>query len=137
MKKWEHFDHDADIGIRGIGESLPEAFEMAAVALTAVVTAPEKVSVEYSVNLEFQSADIDFLFYDWINSIIYEMDLRSMIFGQFLVGINDLKLDAIIKGEKIDNQKHQPAVGIKGATLTELKVVRQNDIWIAQCIVDV
>ena len=33
---------------------------------------------------------------------------------------------------------HQAAVEIKGATLTELKVEKQDDgLWLAQCVVDV
>ena len=35
---WEHFIHQADMGIRGRGASKEEAFEQAAVALTAVIT---------------------------------------------------------------------------------------------------
>ena len=35
---WEHFPHDADIGVRGWGATPAEAFEQAALALTAVVT---------------------------------------------------------------------------------------------------
>ena len=33
---WEHFAHGADIGVRGYGLSLEEAFEQAALALAAV-----------------------------------------------------------------------------------------------------
>jgi len=35
---WEHFSHDADIGVRGFGPSIEAAFEQAALAQTAVVT---------------------------------------------------------------------------------------------------
>lgn len=35
---WTHFHHEADIGVRGTGHSPEEAFEQAAVALTAVIT---------------------------------------------------------------------------------------------------
>ena len=35
---WEHFPHDADVGVRGFGATAAEAFEQAALALTAVVT---------------------------------------------------------------------------------------------------
>jgi SHS2 domain-containing protein len=41
---WAHFHHEADIGIRGIGRTREEAFEEAAVALTAVITDPESVA---------------------------------------------------------------------------------------------
>ena len=29
---WEHFSHDADMGVRGIGPTLEETFEQAALA---------------------------------------------------------------------------------------------------------
>ena len=37
---WEHFSHEADIGIRGVGPTLATAFEQAAIAMTAVITDP-------------------------------------------------------------------------------------------------
>ncbi len=40
---WEHFPHGADIGVRGFGATREEAFEQAALALTAVVTDPALV----------------------------------------------------------------------------------------------
>ena len=42
-KRWEHFSHDADIGVAGIGASKEEAFAQAAVALSAVITEPVRV----------------------------------------------------------------------------------------------
>ena len=38
---WEHFAHDADIGLRGRGPTPERAFEQAALALTRVVTEAE------------------------------------------------------------------------------------------------
>jgi protein archease len=35
---WEHFPHDADVGVRGPDATTAEAFEQAAHALTAVIT---------------------------------------------------------------------------------------------------
>ena len=37
MARWEHFSHGADVGVRGFGISVEEAFEQAALALSAVV----------------------------------------------------------------------------------------------------
>ena len=36
---WEHFPHEADIGIRGFGATPAEAFEQAALAMSAAATA--------------------------------------------------------------------------------------------------
>ena len=41
--RWQHFHHGADVGVRGIGSTLAQAFEQAALALTAVVTDPATV----------------------------------------------------------------------------------------------
>ena len=41
-------------------------------------------------------------------------------------------------GERVDPEKHQPAVEIKGATYTALSVTEQTDgSWTARCVVDV
>jgi SHS2 domain-containing protein len=59
-----------------------------------------------------------------------------MLFCEFDIVITDLSLSGMIRGEKVDPDKHDPTVEIKGATLTELKV-KKNGEWIAQCILDV
>ena len=43
LPRWEHFEHDADVGVRGWGHTRAEAFEQAAVAMTAAITDPELV----------------------------------------------------------------------------------------------
>lgn len=134
---WEHFPHDADIGIRGIGNNLEKAFEMAGLALTAVVTSPDKVEPSIKIKIECRETDIELLFLDWINALIYEMDTRRMVFSQFKVRISDNLLTAEIAGETVDSKKHDPAVDIKGATMTELKVAKIDNHWTAQCVVDV
>ena len=48
-ERWEHFPHAADIGVRGIGRTKERAFELAAMALTAVITDPGAVRPEQSV----------------------------------------------------------------------------------------
>jgi protein archease len=35
---WEHFPHDADVGVLGLGATPAEAFAQAAMATTAVIT---------------------------------------------------------------------------------------------------
>ena len=75
---------------------------------------------------------------DWLNSLIYEMATRNMLFSRFNVTIENDSLAATACGEYINVEKHQPAVEIKGATYTELKVIQQdNGLWLAQCVVDV
>lgn len=136
-KRWEHFTHEADIGIRGLGSSIAEAFEMGALALTNVVTESLLVRPLKSFAIQCEAPDLDILFADWINAIIYQMALKKMLFSRFHVTVNHLKLQAVIHGEPVDRVRHQPIVEVKGATYTELKVFCNNNLWTAQCVVDV
>jgi SHS2 domain-containing protein len=48
------------------------------------------------------------------------------------------QLRATAWGEPVEVTRHQPAVEVKGATYTELRVQRTEDGgWLAQCVVDV
>jgi SHS2 domain-containing protein len=55
---WEHFPHDADVGVRGPGATAAEAFEQAAHALTAVITHAE-VEPQRSVEVRCEAPDIE------------------------------------------------------------------------------
>ena len=135
---WELYPHEADMGIRGIGESKEESFVMSAMALTAIITDPENVLHDIPVTITCDAPDNEMLLVDWLNSIIFEMATRKMLFGRFEVHISGHHLQAIAWGEKIRIDKHQPAVEVKGATYTDLQVYQTNNgKWIAQCVVDV
>lgn len=136
--RWEHFAHGADIGMRGFGYSKEEAFEQAALALTAVVTDPEAVMTQEVVEITCDAQDDELGLIDWLNAIVYEMATRRMLFGRFEVTLDRRGLRAKAWGEKVDVARHQPAVEVKGATYTELLVRQaQTGEWTAQCVVDV
>jgi len=135
--EWEHFPHDADVGLRGWGATAAEAFEQAAYALTAVVTGA-KVDPKVAVQLTCEAPDLELLFVEWLNAIIYEMAVRNMLFGRFAVRIENNRLEGTLWGEPVDVERHAPACEPKGATYTALKVAKDTDgRWSAACIVDV
>ena len=138
LARWEHFSHQADIGVRGIGTSREEAFEQAALALTAVVTDPQTVRPKEAVEIACEAPDDELLLVDWLNALIYEMATRHMLWSRFTVRIEGQRLQATAWGEKTDVARHQPTVEVKGATYTNLSV-RQDETgaWLAQCVVDV
>lgn len=135
---WEHFPHGADVGVRGIGPTKETAFEQIALALTAVVTDPHLVRPAAAVHISCEAAPDDILLVDWLNALVYEMATRRMLFGAYAVTIADSGLSATAWGEVVDRDRHEPAVEIKGATYTALRVDRLEDSrWVVQCVVDV
>jgi len=135
--RWEHFPHDADVGVRGFGATAAEAFEQAAQALTAVVT-QTAVKPKIRVEVTCEAPDLELLFAEWLNAVIYEMAVRGMLFGRFAVRIEGTRLAGTLWGEPVDVERHAPACEPKGATYTALKVAADNNgVWSAACVVDV
>lgn len=136
--RWEHFDHDADIGVRGIAPDLPGAFEEAAVALSAIATDPAGIEPREAVDIACEAPDPELLLVDWLNALIYESARRRLLFGRFEVSIEGPALRARAWGEPVDVGRHHPAVEAKGATYTGLRVYAGADgLWRAECVVDV
>ena len=134
---WSHFPHGADIGLRGTGATKAQAFGQIGLALTAVVTEPDRVDARESVEIRCEAPDDEMLLLDWLNSLIYEMAIRRMLFRTFDVAIDGRRLRAEVRGEAVDPARHEPAVEVKGATCTELAVVTTGGGWLVQCVVDV
>lgn len=135
---WEHFDHGADIGVRGFGSSKAGAFEQAALALTAVIADPASVAPRKRVVVACEAADDEALLVGWLNALVYEMAARRMLFSRFQVAIDGPRLRATAFGEAIAVTRHRPAVEVKGATFTALRVAQvEAGLWLAQTVVDV
>ena len=138
MPDWEHFEHGADVGVRGRGATRDAAFEGAARALAAVVVDPERVRPSREVLLRARAPDAELLLVAWLDAVIWEMSAHRIVFRDFRVTIRGTELEAVGVGEPMDVARHEPAVEVKGATHTMLSVTRADDgTWIAQTVVDV
>lgn len=138
MGRWEHFSHGSDIGVRGVGDTPQDAFEQAALALSAVVASLPTIEPRQDVDVRCDASDLELLFMSWLNAVIYEMAVRRMLFSKFHVSISGLSLTGTLSGETIDPERHEVVVEAKGATVTGLKVARDHGgLWVAECVIDV
>jgi len=140
--RWEHFPHDADIGVRGFGRTVGEACEQAAIAMMAAIVDPANVRLEAAVEIDVRAPSLDILLLDWLNALIYEMAERRMVFGAFAVRIErengTHRLSGCARGERVSQERHAPAVEVKGATCTEVALVEERaGLLRAQCVIDV
>jgi SHS2 domain-containing protein len=135
---WEHFEHGADVGVRGRGRTLEEAFAQAACALCAVVVDPALVHPVVEAKLSCEGPDVELLLVAWLDAVIWEMSARRSVFSDFRVRISGTRLEGVARGEPLDHERHQPAVEIKGATHTLLAVLHgEGGGWMVQTVVDV
>ena len=136
MLMYELFEHKADIGIRGIGSSLEEAFAEAARAMVSVMIDIDKVIPIKPVEIKCNADNDEELFVEFLNKLLAEATINEMVFSKFIVQIRNHELTGTAKGEKLDPEKHEVKTEVKAATYSQLKIQR-NDKFVAQCIVDV
>lgn len=143
MGSWEHFEHGADVGVRGSGRTREEAFVAAAHGLFALVAAEGgSIRSEIEAPLACEARGIEELFVAFLNELIYLLGARRLVLGDFRVAIEEAAPDAwrltgTAWGETYDPARHESTVEPKGATYTALRVAERDGSWEAQCVVDV
>jgi SHS2 domain-containing protein len=134
---YETFEHEADIGIRGFGKTEAEAFENAAVALFSVMVNVHAVEASEKRSVTVSAPDHELLLVEWLNALLTLSDIEHMVFSKFTVKMEGTSLSGTAWGEKLEQERHEPDVEIKGATYHMLKVMEADGRFIAQCVVDV
>lgn len=135
--RFETFEHEADIGIRGFGNTMEEAFGNAALALYSVMVNINKVKQQEKKSLAAAAPDTELLLVEWLNSLLSLSDVERIVFSKFEVAIEGSVLRGTAWGESLDRVRHEPKVEVKGATYHMLSVKREAGRFVAQCVVDV
>ena len=115
--QWQTFAHEADVGIRGSGSTLADAFAGAATAMTSVICDPDRIADRETVTVKCAAPDDELLLVDWLNALIYEMATRHMLFSRFDVGIANHHLTATAWGEPVEHFAPSPGGRGQGGLL--------------------
>jgi SHS2 domain-containing protein len=136
---YETFDHEADIGVRGYGNTLEEAFENVARAMFSVMVDLSKVKPVKKFHIKAEAPDAETLLVEWLNQLLAIADLEGYLFSDFKVKIlqDGTHLEGYAIGEPIDTERHEISVEVKGATYSMLEVGKEDGRYKAQCVVDV
>ncbi len=135
--QYETFEHEADIGIRGFGETIEEAFSNAARAMYSVMFDISSIRPVVERTVTVAAPDTDLLLIEWLNALLALSDIERMVFSEFEVKIYGGRLQGRAMGEPLDRKRHGAVVEVKAATLHMLKVERIDGGYVAQCVVDV
>ncbi len=136
--QFETFEHEADIGIRGFGNTIEEAFENAASAMYSVMVNIDTVKQLKIRTVSVSAADIELLLVEWLNGLLSLSDIEKIVFSKFNVIITGTSLYGTAWGEPLDRRRHEPNVEVKGATYHMLSVIKcESGKYAAQCVVDV
>jgi SHS2 domain-containing protein len=137
VEAFETFEHKADMGIRGRGKTVEEAFINGAKALFSVMIDIENVDVIEEYQVRCSADDMETLFVEWLNSLISLSDSEGVVFSQFELKLRGNILEGKAFGETLDRERHRAVVEVKAATYHMLKVEEREGEFVAQCVVDV
>ncbi|ASJ04641.1 archease [Thermococcus barossii] len=142
MRTWEHYDHTADVGIRGYGSTLEEAFEAVALALFDVMVDVRKVETRECREVEVEEEDLEALLYSFLEELLVLHDVEGLVFGDVEVeiekSVEGYRLRAKACGEVLDYEKHGPKEEVKAITYHEMKIEQLPDgRWMAQLVPDI
>ena len=140
---YELLEHEADIGVKGIGPTLEEAFQEGAKAMFSVMIDLEKVEATSSVDVKCEADSIEMLFVEFLNRLLADMTISEMVFSKFEIKITKSEepetysLTGKAFGETLNQEKHQTKTEVKGATLHGVKYEEVEGKHMIQCVVDV
>ncbi|MCD6415022.1 MAG: archease [Candidatus Diapherotrites archaeon] len=138
---YEFFEHKADQGIRGFGNTMEEAFENGAIALFEIMCDTSKVEPKKRVAIHVSAASLETLFVEWLNALLAESDVEGMLFSRFKVEIkkegDKYTLTGSAAGEELDGDKHYVKTEAKAATYSGLKSGEKDGKKFFQCVIDV
>lgn len=137
MKRYEIIEHTADIGLRIFGHSQKDLFQNAALALFEQIADLSKVDKKKTISIELEAPDKSELFVSWLRELLYQADVRKMVFSYFdIMQIDEFHLRGVASGEEIDLNKHIMKAEVKAVTYHQLKLENKNNFWTAEVIFD-
>jgi len=138
---FEYLDHTADVALRGIGETIEEAFCEAAKAMFNLMVDLAQVAPKQPHKVARDAEKLDLLLVEWLSELLAQKDLTGLFHSRFHVNIvkksDGFHLEGTAWGEPLDISKHSVKLEVKGVTYSGLHVTQEGGRWIAQCVVDI
>lgn len=132
---YEYFDHDADTGVIGRGDTIEAAFVQAAQATFALMCDPARVAARERFEVEFEEADPELALVTWLNELLAQANVRRLALARFELTRSGSRWRGAAWGEPWHAGLAR-GTQVKGATLTALAVVERPGGWEARCVVD-
>ncbi len=135
MKRFEILDDiKSDVGFKAYGNTINELFENCAIALFRIAFDNLKLKDEKKcINFSLKSTSIEELLYDFLERLIAESEINTIVFNDFYINVKDNTLNAKCCGYIIENF----IMPVKAITNYKFSVKKENDKWVATVYIDV
>lgn len=138
MKKYEPFDHTADLGIRIFGRTYEEVMTNAAYALFDLLTDLSRVQETFSHSLRVEAAEREELLVCWLSELLFLFESRGYLFKRFQFShLDQRSLRAVAYGEFFTSARHEIKTEIKAVTYHQVALRESGGTWEGRIIFDV
>jgi SHS2 domain-containing protein len=135
---WEHFEVEADVGVRAWGPTRAAVFAQAALGVLALAVPIEQVEAREWREVRAQAEGPEALLVAWIDECLYVHEVEGFAARDVEVtACSDALVHGRLHGEPLDPGRHQLGTVVKGATLHRVSVTERDGIHEARLIVDV
>lgn len=135
MKRFEELDHTADVGLRAYGETLDELFANAGAGMFSLITDLDTVKPVGEYEVRVKAEDLKSLLFDFLSELLFVHETQKLLFSEFEAKVRDLAVDARVRGERIDRDRHPLHANVKAVTYHEMIVDPEGGV--AQVIFDI
>ena len=138
MSAYETFEHTADIGLRMTAADVEGLFAAAGRGLfSLIVENLDAVRTTHAIEVALEASDLDGLLVDWLSELLYHFETARLVGRTFEVRIDAGRLTATVRGEPLDEARHETHLHVKALTYHGLRVEQTDDGWRAEVIVDI
>lgn len=142
--KYKFLSHTADIKFQAFGDSLEEAFENSALALSASIY-EEKIESKKSYTIKAEGSDLESLLLNFLEEFLVLFDSENFILGE----IQNLKIERLKNKYRLtakvfgdDVRKYETSEHVKAITYNEMFVKsldsgKAKKTWKTQVVLDV
>jgi len=139
---YEYLDHEADIGLRGMGATPEEALAEGARAMLHIMVNPETVTATARIPVHCAGGDLESLFVALLNELLYLREVKAItLIDLHIARLEETgdgwELEGAAAGEPLDPDKHEFLTEVKAATYFGLRYYMEGDQHVIQCVVDV
>lgn len=133
----------ADVAIKIKAKDLQELFLDGATAVADQSANTKTIAKAIEKEIKLNNADIEQLFFDFIEELIFIKDRESMVFNSFDVLVKEKKdgfyVICTAHGDKIDHKKQELHTDVKAITmhLFEVEELDDDQGWTAMFILDI
>ncbi|HEY3346952.1 MAG TPA: archease [Nitrospirota bacterium] len=139
MDKWNRqFGTTADVGVEAFGPTLKDAFEQQALGMSDIMVDPASVEKRLEFRLKVSGNDEESLLASFLEEVLFLVDARGCFFSDIVItSLDKLTVEAVVRGEEIDPEKHIIKTPVKAVTYHQLTVRHDRDGVYTRVVYDI